>query len=98
MSDTYPVNKGSDLEFSFNWPDGSGGNANLTGYTAVAFDVNALISANTTVTLTTPSTGLITVRIEWSDLIKTQSPLGFRVQISLGTVQKSTNELFVVYT
>ena len=98
MSSTFPVNKGSDLEFSFNWPDGSGGNANLTGYTAEAFGVNSLLFANTTVTLTTPATGLITVHIEWSDLINTQSPLGFRVKISLGTVDKTTNELFVVYT
>lgn len=94
----FEVFAGSDLPFSFNWPDGAGGNADLTGYTVSKYRVNAAIDANTTVTLTNPATGEISVRIEWDESYSLGEHYEFRVLISIGTDQRSTEEMRVIYT
>lgn len=96
-NNTFYVNRGSDLEFTFNWPDGAGGNADLTGYTVTSFEPDAALADQTTVTLTDPATGEITVRIEWLDEQKTGVNMPLRLQISSGEEQQSTNMMNVVY-
>jgi hypothetical protein len=90
-------NRGSDLSFSFNWPDGAGGNADLTGYTVAIFEPAAALADYITATITDAATGLIAVRVEWSDTFRTGQLMRFRLQISQGTEQQSTNEMGVIY-
>ena len=97
MNDTFYVNRGTDLNFSFNWPDGNGGNANLTGYTVSAMDVNPRLVPYLTVTLTDPPTGLISGRIEWNDSLPANGSVEFRIKITQGVNDTSTNLLKVVY-
>lgn len=97
MSNKFELNRGSDLTTTFNWPDGAGGNADLTGYTVTIFEPAPALADYITATITDEATGLISIRVEWSDTFKTGQLMRFRVQISLGTEQQSTNELGVVY-
>jgi len=97
MSDTFKVNKGSDFSASFNWPNGSGGNADLTGYTVAIYDASTALTGFITATLTTANVGLITVAITWSETFTTGRDMSFRVKItSPGGVDTTTNELFVL--
>jgi hypothetical protein len=94
---TFMLNKGTDLDFSFNWPDGEEGNADLTGYTVTASDVDPRLLPYLTLTLTDPSTGLITGRVEWSDELPMNGAAQFRVKISQGANDTTTNLLRVMY-
>ncbi len=95
MSAIFNINAGSDLQFTFNWPNGAGGNANLTGYTAVAFRPDLTILGNLTVTLTDPATGLITCIMQWDDRYAEGDEFSFAVQISNGTYQNATDRITV---
>lgn len=97
MTDTFYVNRGTDLNFSFNWPDGAGGNADLTGFTVAAFDVNPRLAPYLTITLTDPLEGLITGRVEWNDSLPANGSADFRIRITQGSNDTSTNLLKVVY-
>jgi hypothetical protein len=97
MSDTFYVNRGTDLIFSFNWPDGAGGNANLTGFTVSAFGADPYLEPYLTVTLANPATGLINGRVEWNNSFPESGPLGFRVRVTQGSNDTTTNLLKVVY-
>jgi len=94
---TYLVNKGTDLNFTFNWPDGAGGNADLTGYTVAAYDVDSAISSLLTVTLTTANVGLITVSLQWDETLSIGVEYKFRIKSTLSALDVSTNEFIVWY-
>lgn len=111
----FEINRGSDLSFAFNWPDGAGGNADLTGYTVdIVFPQATVTSAlSTTQTidvtspapstalevsaaLTTPSSGLITVTMQWNDALPLGNISSFRVRITApDTTTTTTNEMRV---
>ena len=97
MSDTFYVNKGTDLTFSFNWPNGSGGNADLTGFTVSGYDVEYYLEPYLTLTLTNPSQGLITGRIEWNEALPEGRYVYFRVRIKQGEEDVTTNRIWVQY-
>lgn len=94
---TFEVNKGSDLEFQFNWPNGSGGNFNLTGYTVDGYGVDPELVSRITITSPTPTDGLIRCVIQWDENIPLHRPLGFRIRITQGTRNITTNEMKVIY-
>lgn len=94
----FEVNYGSDLEFDIPWPDGAGGVVDLTDWTVGLIDVTAEISALITATKSaTPTDGVITVRLEWSGDLSKNTAYNFRVQISKGGEDVSTNLLRVIY-
>lgn len=94
---TFEVNKGSDLEFQFNWPNGTGGNFNLTGYVVDGYGVDPVLVPLLAITVPTPADGLIRCVIQWDEAIPLYRPLGFRIRISEGNRNITTNELKVVY-
>lgn len=96
MSNFYQ-NRGSDLEFYLNWPDGAGGYADLTGWTVTAFEADAEFVPNLTVSLVDPATGLISARVEWDDSFEPKRSYVFRIQIINGNEHQATNALTVVY-
>ncbi len=97
MSDTFIVNRGSDLTFSFNWPNGAGGNADLTGFTVAAFEAHPALAPHLALTLANPATGLITGRVEWSDSLPMGRIASFRVRITQGQNDTTTSPLWVQY-
>lgn len=100
MSDsTFRVNRGSDLTFSYNHPDGAGGNADLTGWTVSIFEPSSFIADAITATLEDPASGLIQIRVDWELITNTKVEAhSFRVLIDNGAgEQQSTNKLTVVY-
>lgn len=96
MSARFDINAGSDLSFAFNWPDGAGGNANLTGYTVSIFRPDLAIRGTLTATLTDPMPGLIICNFQWSDQYTSGEELSFAVQISSGAYQSATDRITVV--
>jgi hypothetical protein len=50
MSDQFSLNWGSDFTVQFNWPDGAGGNANLTGYAVSLIDLHPALAGQLTAT------------------------------------------------
>ena len=95
LRDTFLINWGSDLTAVFNWPDGSGGDADLTGWTVDAIDVHPALVGFLTVTLTDPPTGEITISVQWDDTMPYGRVMRFRVRISLGGQEATTNRLWV---
>jgi hypothetical protein len=94
---TFNVNRGSDLTFEITWPDGAGGAADLTGYTVGIFEPSPAIAGLVTATMDDPATGVIRVRIEWADGTPCRKRMTFRVSVSIGDEDQTTNLLAVIY-
>ena len=95
-TDTFLVNWGSDLRKQFNWPNGAGGNADLTGYTLSVIDVNPLLVGAVSAVIITAATGLIEIRVDWVDTIPRSRTANFRLKITSGTgIDASTNALWL---
>lgn len=95
MSDTFIINRGSDLVFQFNWKDSLGANVNLTGYTIFLRDVSESIEDYLTVEITTAASGLISGRVEWNDGISSGRIHHFRIGIRQGSNDFTTNLIWV---
>jgi hypothetical protein len=95
MSDTFIINRGSDLVFQFNWKDSLGANANLTGYTLFLRDVSASIESYLTAEITTAASGLVSGRMEWNDSIEKGRLHHFRIGIRQGSNDYTTNLVWV---
>ncbi len=91
------ANRGSDVVFSFNWVDEDDVNVDLAGWSIDAMDVSAAIVSLLTVEITTPATGLISGRIEWSDALEAGVSYVFRIQLTFGSEDRSTSLIEVVY-
>lgn len=95
---TFAVNRGSDLTFEMNWPDGPSANADLTGHSASVFEPDPRLDGLISATLTDPTNGTIRVRIEWADGLPSKTPLRFRIAIANGAENQTTNQLSVEYS
>lgn len=95
---TFAVNRGSDLTFEMNWPDGSSANADLTGHTVSIFEPDPRIEGLVSATLTDPASGAIRVRVEWADGLPSNTPLRFRLMTASGSENQTTNQLAVEYS
>jgi hypothetical protein len=91
------ANRGSDVEFTFNWKTTSNTNADLTGWSIAAMDVSTAISSYLTTTITTANVGLITTRLVWDDAFETGVSYTFRLQVTSGANSEATNLIEVVY-
>lgn len=95
---TFAVNRGSDLTFDLNWPNGPSANADLTGHTVSVFEPDPRIEGLVSATLTDPANGAIRVRVEWADGLPSNTPLRFRLMTASGTENQTTNQLAVEYS
>lgn len=95
QNDTFDLNAGSDFAFSFNWPDGAGGNADLTGYTVSIFDASPSIASAIGATLTDAAEGLISVAMEWPTGLARGRQHYFQVKIAQGALDVTTNRLWI---
>lgn len=88
------LNKGSDLNFKINWPEGTG-RKDLTGYTVDLYDYSINLPSYLTLTVTDPLQGEITGRLEWDENIPIGRNMYFRVRISLGSEQQTTPRVWI---
>lgn len=95
---TFTVNRGSDLTFELNWPDGPSANADLTGHTVSVFEPDKRLDGLISATLTDAPNGAIRVRIEWADNLPSKTPMRFRIAIANGQEIQTTNQLAVEYS
>jgi len=95
---TFAVNRGSDLTFEMNWPDGPSANADLTGHNVSIFEPDPRIEGLVSATLTDPANGAIRVRVEWADGLPSNTPLRFRLMTASGAENQTTNQLAVEYS
>jgi hypothetical protein len=93
----FRVNRGSDLTFVVEWPNGEGGAADLTGWTVGIFEPVACLEGLVTATMDDPSTGVIRTRIEWRDGQPSGEYLSFRLSIQKDAEDQTTNLLGVIY-
>ena len=99
MQGRFRLNEGSDFRAVFNWPDGSGGNLDLTGYTVSAYKPTGLPGTDwITVAVTSASVGEITIDVPWTDAITAGTTLEFRVRVTDGSgFDDTTNQLQIYY-
>ena len=95
---TFAVNRGSDLTFELNWPDGPSANADLTGHNVSVFEPDPRLDGLISATLTDPANGTIRVRIEWADNLPSKTSLRFRIATASGAEKQTTNQLAVEYS
>jgi hypothetical protein len=91
-----PANRGSGVEFSFNWKNPDGTNANLTGWTVDFRDESAALTSLLAVEITTAATGLITCTIDWDEALAVGVEYVFRVWLTHATALPESTNLFVV--
>lgn len=92
----YTINRGSDLDFVLQWPDNDGNPMDLTGWSVSVFEPSNGIADHVSALIVDAETGTIQVRIEWQDGNKGRGGT-FRLQVSQGTENASTNTQRVVY-
>ena len=91
------VNRGSDLEFRFNWPDGTGGNLNLTDYVIDGYEVDPDLKPHLTLEIESATGGLIRGLVNWDESMPSYREMGFRIRITKGELNTTTNILKVSY-
>ena len=89
----FTINKGSDLSFEFNWPDGAGSNLDLTGYAVDIYNVTAKFESYFTTTILDAATGLIGVNMQWDEAMEQQRRISFRIRIRRDGFDQTTNRL-----
>ena len=94
MAAVFRLNKGTDFRATLNWPNGSGGNADLTGATVEIYDAPTTLDG-LTATLSDPPTGLITLGMKWNGLLPLKQTASFRIKVATaGGTEETTNEIW----
>jgi len=99
LSDTFQLNEGSDFVASFNWPNGAGGNADLTGCAVSLVDTHNILDTRMTATLSVPGTGKIDLFLPWDPILPLGKWLHFRVRVTTPAgIDSTTNRLWIEIT
>jgi len=97
-NDTFEVNRGSDLEFTFVWPGGLTSPLDLTGYTVDGYEVDPALAPYLSMAIEgAPTQGRIKVTVQWNEAMESHRAMGFRVRIARDQINSTTNLLKVVY-
>lgn len=93
------LNKGSDFLATIIWGDESGSAVDLSGYTIAVYDADDYIASNMSATITDAASGEITLSMQWSDDMRIgKDQHCFRLRLTQGTYDVSTNRLFFEVT
>ena len=90
-------NRGSDVPFRLVVPDSNNDPAPLFDYTLQLLDVSPEIAPYLTAAITDPANGLVEGRIEWNASLLAGVNYRFRIQVTLGTEDQSTQLIEVTY-
>lgn len=96
MSNPIPLNKGSDLPVTYTWPNGAGGGANLTGFSAEIYDASAGIAPYLVAVISDAPLGKIAVTLTWNDAIASQTVHSFRLRITSPSGFRTSSSLITV--
>lgn len=94
INDIIKLNYGSDFNVSFVWRDEIGNAVNLTGYSVAIYDADDYTQANMVSTISDAPNGVVTLSMEWMDAMPTDKEARFRVRITNGNDDVSTNKLY----
>lgn len=94
------INAGSDFLFPITWPDGAGGNANLSNYDVELYEVHASLTGQLTVNFVDASAGTINVLYRWTPDMPKDGGATFRVRLVPKTgfpnlLKMATNKLAI---
>jgi len=78
------ANRGSDLEFSFIWPDIEGEPLDLTGWTLGVFENSSELDDLIEVSTDDPESGTVLVRVEWDAALLVKNNYSLRVKAVSG--------------
>jgi hypothetical protein len=92
------ANRGSDVTFSFIWPDIEGNPLDLTGWTLGLFEASSELDELVEVSSDAPEDGIVLVRIEWDDALLPKNNYALRIKATSGSDQITTNLIQVAYS
>jgi len=87
-------NQGSDVNIEFEWPVNSG---DLTGWVADVYQADPIIIGTLMVEVTNSAANLITISLPWSNDFLVKKVYSFRLKITNGVDQFTTNEIRLYY-
>jgi len=93
----YIVNRGTDFVLSFTWKDTDNNPQDLTGWDISLMDVSVEIEDYIEAEIVDAIDGVVSVRIEWDESFSLGVAYLFRVQVTSGLENVSTNLQEVVY-
>ncbi len=74
--------RGGSIVFTFAWPDGEGGGANLTGWSLEVFEAHPLLVPHVTAQIVDHATGLVRGQILWAATMLDGAIMAFRLRIT----------------
>ena len=92
------ANRGSDVEFSFIWPDIDNEPLDLTGWTLGVFENSPQLDELITVSSDDPETGVVKVLVEWDEALLEKAQYQLRVQAVESGVTITTNLIQIRYS
>lgn len=87
MANIVYANRGSDVEFSFVWP------RSLSASTIAIFEPASILDGNITLTVDNAAAGEVSGVVEWADTYPTEQSIGFRIQVTTGTLDEALPEI-----
>jgi hypothetical protein len=76
-----PLGRGGHATFTFTWPNGAGGGADLTAYGLVPFEPHEALAGHVTLSITNPPTGQCSGTILWQDDMLDGRVMTFRLRL-----------------
>lgn len=88
---TFEANKGSDISFRLVW----GQDGTLDGATVAAYDFHPVLDGKIDLAVTDSANRIISGSIQWDETFGTGKTLYFRVRVSFGSDDKTTQQFYL---
>lgn len=92
----FTINRGSDLRATMTFADAAGAPVDLTGYTVAIYEPHPAIADHLTAQITDAAAGKVTLTMQWADAMPTGRIMHFRVRVTAGEDDVSTQRFWVV--
>lgn len=92
----FTINRGSDLRATMNFSDATGAPVDLTGYTVAIYEPHPAIADHLTAQITDAVAGEVTLAMQWADTMLSGRVMNFRVRVTAGEDDVSTQRFWVV--
>ncbi len=92
----FTINRGSDLRARMTFADAAGAPVDLTGYTVAIYEPHPAIADHLSAQITDAAAGEVTLTMQWADAMPTGRIMHFRVRVTAGGDDVSTQRFWVV--
>lgn len=92
----FTINRGSDLRATMNFSDATGAPVDLTGYTVAIYEPHPAIADHLSAQIIDAAAGEVTLTTQWADAMPTGRIMHFRVRVTAGEDDVSTQRFWVV--